>query len=65
MRQKIKRTMVIELEYDDATHWKDANDQKWFVQDVLMCHKPELVLYSTLVGDIVGNVRVVNIDHNE
>ncbi len=53
----------IQLEYDKSImHGDDVEDWRWFLQDVLMGESGEaLHLFSDLVGDIIGEVKVLGI----
>ena len=53
--------LEIELTYDDMLmHGDDEEERTWFFNDILM--KPQdLALFSSEIGDVVGDVKVVRI----
>ncbi len=56
--------MTIELTYDNETmHEEDGESLRWFMEDVLMGQGDEegLLLFSSLIGDTIGEVKVVGI----
>jgi hypothetical protein len=48
-----------ELTYDDKImHDDDPSAEKWFYDEVLLGDRDGLTLFSSLVGDLLGTVRV-------
>lgn len=57
--------MVIELTYDEELwHSGDSDEKQWFHNSVLknMTEEDGLLLHSNLVGDVVGAVKVLEIE---
>lgn len=54
--------LVVELTYDDELmHADHPDDIDWFIEDVLYGTDPSegLVLWSNLIGDEVGDLKVL------
>ena len=59
-----KLRLEVELDYDaDATHGGDEDSQarKWFFEEILLGEYGELVLHSSMIGDAVGDIRVLRV----
>ena len=53
--------MTIELDYDaELMHGNDADAIEWFFEDILM--QDLLFLHSNEIGDIIGTVKIIEID---
>jgi len=60
----MKVKMVIELEYDEKImHGTDAEAIEWFYGTVLHDSYARLFLHSHEIGDMIGSVRVLNIEN--
>lgn len=58
-----KLTLTIELEYDAKTlHGNDIESKDWFYNDCLLGEDGDLILWSNVIGDSVGSVRVLKIE---
>lgn len=56
-----KIRMTIELDYDaELMHGNDADAIEWFFEDILM--QDLLFLHSNEIGDIIGTVKIIEID---
>ena len=58
-----KIEMTIQLEYDETTmHEEGGESLRWFFEDVLGGADGEtLSLWSSLIGDVIGDVTVLGI----
>jgi len=56
---KTKYTILIELNLDEG-YIKDREDKEWLENSVLT-EEGELTLFSNMVGDCVGEVKVLEI----
>lgn len=57
--------LLIELTYDpEIRHGDSINAKSWFYKQVLQNNTEDegLVLYSNLIGDTVGDIRVLKIE---
>ena len=58
--KKVK--LEIEMEYDDEVmHGDDEEGIEWFKKSILTGDKGLLLLHSNLIGDHLGDVKVIKI----
>ena len=62
MIKMAKMVMKIELEYDaEVMHGNDPDGMRWFIKDVLSDDLDNLFLCSKEIGDIIGNIRILEL----
>jgi hypothetical protein len=53
--------MVVELEFDDTTAYDNEDGRIWFEEEVLKGKESDLLLHSIYIGEIVGELKVIEI----